>query len=170
MKTRKLTLIFLVLLFALLSSCVGASSKESEATNHVTSDSIAMSDSSVMDARDSLRLRQRHLAEAVLNLTDFKRFSKITGIRSKYGIVSICFPNQTMFDSTTIIFQDSVRLKIIDKPTDDKPCYVFDKFNISGDSAYVHVIMTITNAVAFGSLKYTKSEWVPSNDFLIGVH
>lgn len=133
---------------------------------------LAATDSIPTKVQPNLDEKKIKLVETVLNLPGVIRFSKIEFIRKKYGKVYILLEYTGKNDTLPIIMQSGKPLHVLhsaDSITEDTPCYIFEKMEILGDSAYIRMKFDITGAMAFGSLKYTDRQWVPDKEFLAGV-
>lgn len=53
--------------------------------------------------------------------------------------------------------------------TSKEPCYVFVKIEIGHDSAYVHMVLDLTNTLVFGKLYHDQGQWIPDPNFLAGI-
>lgn len=130
-------------------------------------------DLSAIEAHANLPDKKKvELIETVLNLPDVIRFSKLEFIRKKYGKIYIFLKDDEGMDSVSPIMQKGQLLNVLinsDSITDNKPCYVFDKIELQGDSAYVRMTFDITGAIAFGNLNYIDEHWVPDDEFMVGV-
>jgi hypothetical protein len=75
-------------------------------------------------------------------------------------------------DNLPDIIQRGKPLRIVhsaDSITEDIPCYIFDKIEVQGDSAYIRVTFDITGTIALGNLNYINGHWVPDKEFKVGV-
>jgi hypothetical protein len=108
------------------------------------------------------------LIETVLNLPDLIRFSKLDLVKEKHDKIFVAVDG---CEGIPPIKQNGKALGIlkIDSVDTDLPVYLFQKLEIHGDSAYVLVLFTYTNATAIGNLKFDNGNWVPEKNFLIGV-
>jgi hypothetical protein len=134
-----------------------------------------VSNSSNENHLDSLSSRQDttinkcvSLVETVLNLPDLIRFSKLDLVKEEHSKIFVAVDGCGKIPP---IAQNGKMLDVLgtDSVDVDLPVYLFQKFEIHGDSAYVLVLFTYTNATAIGSLKFDNSHWVPDKNFLIGV-
>lgn len=156
-------LLFGIVLLNLLA-CFNQKNKASKQTT--------ATDSIPVKVHSQLNAKKIELIETVLNLPDVIRFSKLEFIRKKYDEVYILLEGIEDTGSIPSIRQSGKSLAVVysmDSIIQNKPCYVFDKIEIQGDSAYVRMTFDITGAIAFGNLKYTGRHWVPDKNFMVGV-
>ena len=137
------------------------------------SDKAVSAASATFTAEVHPRLHEKEVAliEAILNMPDVIRFSKIDLIRKKYHTVYILLDHPDMKDITSIT-QRGHSLHVLqnhDAVTEGRPCYVFDRIEIYNDSARVRMKFDITGAIAFGKSRDTNQKWVPEEEFPVGV-
>jgi len=113
------------------------------------------------------------LVETVLNLPDVIKFSKLEITRKKHGDIYILLKDDEFKDDVPTIIQQGHQLSVLRSlnsiDASDKPCYVFTRMELKGDTAYVQMIFDTTGLLVFGKLNYIGDHWVPDRDFKVGV-
>src|SRR3970040_1992414 len=130
------------LCIVLIFNLIGCSNQKSNPDKQLPTDLSSVKAHSIFLDRKKVQL-----VETVLNLPDVIRFSKLEFIRKKYGKVYIFIGDNEGADSTPPIMQNGHSLSVLsslDSITDTKPCYVFDKIEIRGDTASVRMRFDIT--------------------------
>ena len=118
-------------------------------------------------------LATKQLIETVLNLPDVIRFCKVDLIQKKYGAAAIYFEQDSIARDISSIFQNGNSLRLVQSmdtiDSEEEPCYVFSKIVIDNNDAYVYMTFDITGAIAYGNLKWIDGQWLPTQEFLVGV-
>lgn len=124
---------------------------------------LAKNDPAIVDSRAD------ELVKTILNLPGVVKYSKVEFIQEEYDEIFVRFdpPSPTFGDS--VIFQNTFSLKVIkDIAPPNKPCYVFKKIDIQGNTAYVVLHFDITGFVCHGTLNYVEGKWMPDKTFKVG--
>ena len=122
---------------------------------------------------DSLCLKKKKLVETVLNYPDVIKYSRLKNVRKAFDTIFIIFNDDDINCILPPYIQQGDTLRVTYKNdsinTIEKPFYEFEKMGISGDSAYVYLEFDISGALAYGNLKQTNGQWIPDDNFIIGV-
>ena len=110
------------------------------------------------------------LIEDVLNIPSVVKLSKADRIRKEYGILSVSLADNSVEIGDSILYQKGSPIEVIknEKIGADTPCYLFEKIEVQGESAYISMKFEITGFVCRGKLNYVEGRWVPDKDFLVG--
>jgi hypothetical protein len=110
------------------------------------------------------------LIEDVLNIPSVVKLSKADRIRKEYGILNVSLADNSAEIGDSILYQKGSPIKVIknEKIGADTPCYLFEKLEVQGQSAYISMKFEITGFVCRGKLNYVEGRWVPEKDFLVG--
>lgn len=109
------------------------------------------------------------LIEDVLNIPSVIKLSKADRIRKEYGILYVSLADNSAEIGDSILYQKGFPIKVINEKIGvDTPCYLFEKLEVQGQSAYISMKFEITGFVCRGKLNYVEGRWVPEKDFLVG--
>lgn len=148
----------LILLAALMIVSKACSNNSEEDKPRLSKDTV-VEDSSLVS-----------LVEDVLSLPAVVKLSKADFIRKQYGTLYVSLTNENSKIRDSVLYQVGLPIKVIkdDKALSNSPCYVFEKIEMQGNSAYIEMKFAITGFVCRGKLNYIDGRWVAEKAFLVG--
>jgi hypothetical protein len=111
------------------------------------------------------------LIKTVLNHPVIIKYSKIELIKKNFK--NIYLLNNLELNQNSIILVGDTKISLLDENSkinfESYPCYFFERLEINEKEANVLMFFDITGAFAEGKFYLFNGEWIPSDNFKIGV-